>query len=127
MTTRWPALALSSPLVSTTRRPGERAVPACLASSVDCSLTREAVPPMWNVRIVSCVPRSPHDRPRTPPAATPGPRRAPARRASGRRGEHAAGRAELDQLAGREVAAVALRAAAAAARAGQHRTDADLL
>ena len=35
--------------------------------------------------------------------------------------------AELDQLAGRQVAAVALRAAAAAAGAGQHRADADLL
>jgi hypothetical protein len=35
--------------------------------------------------------------------------------------------AELDQLAGREVAAVALGAAAAPRRAGEHRADADLL
>ena len=30
-------------------------------ASVDCSDTREAVPPMWNVLIVSCVPGSPMD------------------------------------------------------------------
>jgi hypothetical protein len=28
---------------------------------VFCSDTREAVPPMWNVRIVNCVPGSPID------------------------------------------------------------------
>jgi hypothetical protein len=28
---------------------------------VFCSDTRDAVPPMWNVRIVSCVPGSPID------------------------------------------------------------------
>ena len=43
------------------------------------------------------------------------------------RGDDADRQAELDQPPGREVAAVALGAAAAAAGAGQHRTDADLL
>ena len=42
-----------------------------LASSVDCSLTRDAVPPMWNVRIVSCVPGSPIDCAAMTPTARP--------------------------------------------------------
>ena len=50
-----------------------------------------------------------------------------ARLADRLRGDDADREAELDQAPGREVAAVALGAAAAAARAGQHRTDADLL
>ena len=47
--------------------------------------------------------------------------------ADGLRRDDADREAELDQLAGREVAAVALRAAAAAGRAREHRADADLL
>ena len=47
--------------------------------------------------------------------------------ADGLRRDDADREAELDQLAGREVAAVALGAAAAARRAGEHRADADLL
>jgi len=31
-------------------------VPACFASVTVCSTTLLAVPPMWNVRMVSCVP-----------------------------------------------------------------------
>ena len=50
-----------------------------------------------------------------------------ARLADRLRGDDPDGQAELDQLAGREVAAVALRADAAAARARQHRADPDLL
>ena len=50
-----------------------------------------------------------------------------ARLADRLRGDDADRQAELDQLAGREVAAVALGAAAAAAGARQHRPDADLL
>ena len=42
-------------------------------------------------------------------------------------GDDADGQAELDQLAGRQVAAVAARADAAARRAGQHRADLHLL
>ena len=46
-------------------------LPACRASSVFCSDTREAVPPMWNVRIVSCVPGSPIDWAAMTPTASP--------------------------------------------------------
>ena len=85
--------------------PGSGPCRRACASSVDCSETRDAVPPMWNVRIVSCVPGSPIDCAAMTPTARPSSTSSP----------------------GREVAAVALGAAAAAARAGQHRTDADLL
>ncbi len=56
---------------STTCRLSKRTVPWCLASSVDCSDTRDAVPPMWNVRIVSCVPGSPIDCAAMTPTAWP--------------------------------------------------------
>ena len=46
-------------------------MPAFFASSVDCSDTRDAVPPMWNVRIVSCVPGSPIDCAAMTPTAWP--------------------------------------------------------
>ena len=46
-------------------------MPAFLASCVDCSVTRDAVPPMWNVRIVSCVPGSPIDWAAMTPTAWP--------------------------------------------------------
>ena len=45
--------------------------PSCLASCVDCSDTRLAVPPMWNVRMVSCVPGSPMDCAAMMPTASP--------------------------------------------------------
>ena len=66
---------------------------------------RGAVPPMWNVRIVSCVPGSPIDCAAMTPTASP----------------------SSTMLAGRQVAAVALGADAAARLAGQHRADLDLL
>jgi len=47
------------------------ATPLCFESSVDWSEMREAVPPMWNVRIVSCVPGSPIDWAATTPTARP--------------------------------------------------------
>ena len=40
-------------------------------SMVDCSARREAAPPMWNVRIVSCVPGSPIDWAAMTPTASP--------------------------------------------------------
>ena len=46
-------------------------VPSCRASCVDCSSMRDAVPPMWNVRIVSCVPGSPIDCAAMTPTASP--------------------------------------------------------
>ena len=51
--------------------PGTARCRAFRASSVDCSDTRDAVPPMWNVRIVSCVPGSPIDCAAMTPTACP--------------------------------------------------------
>ena len=56
---------------STTCTPWNRTVPACRLSSVDCSETREAVPPMWKVRMVNCVPGSPIDWAAITPTASP--------------------------------------------------------
>ena len=44
---------------------------AIAASRRDCSETRDAVPPMWKVRIVSCVPGSPIDCAAITPVASP--------------------------------------------------------
>ncbi len=64
-----------------------RTKPSVRASSEDCSiLPRAAAPPMWNVRIVSCVPGSPIDW----------------------AGDDADRLADVDLVAAREVAAVAL-------------------
>ena len=80
LTTMWPLRFItmrslpsrSAPLTrSTTARLSKRTVPLCLASSADCSDTRDAVPPMWNVRIVSCVPGSPIDCAAMMPTAMP--------------------------------------------------------
>ena len=65
MTTRLPSFAV------TTCMPWNRTVPALRASSVDCSETRDAVPPMWKVRIVSWVPGSPIDCAAMTPTACP--------------------------------------------------------
>ncbi len=46
-------------------------VPAFFASRLVCSATRLAVPPIWNVRIVSCVPGSPIDCAAITPTASP--------------------------------------------------------
>src|SRR3972149_2005353 len=43
--------------------------PVFLASNTVCSITLLAVPPMWNVRMVSWVPGSPIDFPAVTPAA----------------------------------------------------------
>ncbi len=56
---------------STTCRLSNLTMPLCFESSVDCSDMRDAVPPMWNVRIVSCVPGSPMDCAATTPTARP--------------------------------------------------------
>ena len=56
---------------STTWMLSKRTVPSCLVSCPDCSETREAVPPMWNVRIVSWVPGSPMDCAAMTPTACP--------------------------------------------------------
>ena len=45
--------------------------PSFLASSVDCSTRLDAAPPMWNVRMVSCVPGSPMDWAAMMPTASP--------------------------------------------------------
>jgi hypothetical protein len=49
----------------------KRTAPVFLASRRDCSETRDAVPPMWKVRIVSCVPGSPIDCAAMTPVASP--------------------------------------------------------
>src|SRR5271170_4925330 len=55
-------MAINSPrLLRTALIPMNFAKPSDFASWVDCSLTRVAAPPMWNVRMVSCVPGSPID------------------------------------------------------------------
>ena len=46
-------------------------VPSWLASTVDCSAPRCAAPPIWNVRMVSCVPGSPIDWAAITPTASP--------------------------------------------------------
>ncbi len=77
---------------------------ACALIS-DSSIARLAVPPMWNVRIVSCVPGSPIDCAAMMPTARP----------------------RLDRARARQVHAVALRADAEARFARERRADADLL
>ncbi len=47
------------------------AIPAFFDSCLDCSEPPAAVPPMWNVRIVSCVPGSPIDCAAITPTASP--------------------------------------------------------
>src|SRR6184192_2764318 len=54
-----------------------RTVPVFFASSRDCSETRDAVPPIWKVRIVSCVPGSPIDCAAITPVASPSSTRRP--------------------------------------------------
>ena len=41
------------------------------ASTLDCSAPRWAAPPMWKVRMVSCVPGSPMDCAAMTPTASP--------------------------------------------------------
>ena len=45
--------------------------PLLRASTLDCSATRVAVPPMWKVRMVSWVPGSPMDCAAMTPTASP--------------------------------------------------------
>jgi len=47
------------------------AMPSWLASTLDCSAPRCAAPPMWKVRMVSCVPGSPIDWAAITPTASP--------------------------------------------------------
>ena len=47
------------------------AMPSWLASTLLCSAPRCAAPPMWNVRMVSCVPGSPIDCAAMTPTASP--------------------------------------------------------
>ena len=65
ITTRSPFLSL------TVVRLWNFTMPAFLASSVVCCVVWLAVPPMWNVRIVSCVPGSPIDCAAITPTARP--------------------------------------------------------
>jgi hypothetical protein len=54
-------MTMTSPSGATTVLPGDTLrTPSLDASKNDCSATCTA-PPMWNVRIVSCVPGSPID------------------------------------------------------------------
>ena len=66
---------------------------------------RVAVPPMWNVRMVSCVPGSPMDCAAMTPTASP----------------------SSTNAAGGQVASVAAGAGAAARFAGQHGANVDAL
>ena len=52
-------------------------MPACLASCLEASTTRLAVPPMWKVRMVSWVPGSPIDWAAMMPTASPNSARRP--------------------------------------------------
>jgi hypothetical protein len=45
--------------------------PSLLASTLLAAAARDAAPPMWNVRIVSCVPGSPIDCAAITPTASP--------------------------------------------------------
>ena len=63
--TRWP-LSWRTDL-----RLWKRTVPLPLTSTLFCAAAREAAPPMWNVRIVSCVPGSPIDCAAMTPTASP--------------------------------------------------------
>jgi hypothetical protein len=65
MTTRSPFLFVTVETLMNCTLPG------FVASCFDCSETREAVPPTWNVRIVSCVPGSPIDSAAMTPTASP--------------------------------------------------------
>ena len=56
---------------STTLRSMNLTKPLFLASTLDCSVTRVAVPPMWKVRMVSWVPGSPMDCAAITPTASP--------------------------------------------------------
>ena len=60
-----------SGLVTTTRRSPYSTVPATFDLRAVCSAIRAAVPPMWNVRSVSCVPGSPIDCAAMMPTASP--------------------------------------------------------
>ena len=65
-------MATRSPsLLATVLRLMKRTVPVFLASRRDCSATRDAGPPMWKVRMVSCVPGSPMDCAAMTPTASP--------------------------------------------------------
>jgi hypothetical protein len=46
-------------------------MPSDFASTLEATAAREAAPPMWNVRIVSCVPGSPIDCAAMTPTASP--------------------------------------------------------
>ena len=72
-------------------------------STCDCSTCPWAAPPMWKVRIVSCVPGL----------------------ADGLRRDDAHGLAHVDRRAAGEIAPVALAADTRAALAGQHRAHPD--
>ena len=65
-------MAISSPLafltVMTLRNLTK---PSDFASCLDCSAEPVAAPPMWNVRMVSCVPGSPMDCAEMMPTASP--------------------------------------------------------
>ncbi len=49
----------------------KRSVPSLRISTLDAAAAREAAPPMWKVRIVSCVPGSPIDCAAITPTASP--------------------------------------------------------
>src|SRR6218665_80085 len=77
------AITTSSPLVLLTYRIVllKPITPLDLASTLEAMTAREAAPPMWKVRMVSCVPGSPIDWAAITPTASPrvvSPPRAPA-------------------------------------------------
>ncbi len=65
-------IAINSPLAFlTVVMPWNFTKPSDLASCFDCSDEPCAAPPMWNVRMVSCVPGSPIDWAEMIPTASP--------------------------------------------------------
>src|SRR5437868_8921872 len=82
----------------------KRTTPADLLSNCDAAAVRDAAPPMWKVRMVSCVPGSPMDCAAMTPTAS-----------------------HVDQVTAAQIAAVAGCAKAVARVAGERRSHLDLV
>lgn len=93
----WPSRVVTLLIRDMTTRPG------CRALMLERSISREAVPPMWKVRMVNCVPGSPMDWAAIMPTVSP----------------------MFTKVPAREVAAVTAGAHAAFRLAGEGGADAD--
>src|SRR6218665_2831630 len=91
--------------------------PLALASTLEAMTAREAAPPMWKGRMVSCVPGSPIDWAAITPPASPQVINPPP----------PPGSAEVDQPAPAQVTAIAFGAQAVAGLAGQRGAHLDFI